>query len=98
VHPEVVIPDVQVENIGRASGLQRFGGLELEGQKVRLAVALLVIGEQEQIVAVVLLHSLGGVARVNNVPLHAVHALIRNDVLARSALPRTENLGGHKSS
>ena len=67
-HPEVVIPDVQVESVIGINNLQRFCRLELQGKKVRFGVALLVEGKQEQIVAAVFLQPQRRAALVNDEP------------------------------
>ena len=96
-HPQVVIPHIQVENVVGPDGLQCFRGLELKEDKSRLDVALLVIGEQEQIVAVVLLHPLGGVPLFEDEPLHVMDAQVRDHVLSRPPFAWAEKLPCHES-
>src|SRR5207302_10046929 len=96
-YPQVVIPDVQVEDVVRADGLQGFRRLALEVRQARFGVALLVVGEQEQVVAVVLLQPPRRAALYDE-PFHVVDALVRDHVLPGALLARPEDLPGPESS
>src|SRR5205814_2227233 len=84
--PQVVIADVQVANVGGPHSLQVLRCFELQVNQARFGVTLLVEGEQQQIVAVVLFYSLRRVAPVNNEPLDVIDTLVGNHVLPGALL------------
>src|SRR5262245_39526352 len=97
-HPQIVIQNVQVIHIVCSALFQCLHSLELKVNRARLGVALFVESANQQVVAVVAAQPLGGVAFLQDEPLHVVNAEIRDYVLPCPLLAWTKNWVGHKSS
>src|SRR5262249_62390928 len=91
-NPEIVIPDVQIEDEAGADGLQGFRCLELKVRRIRLDVALFIVGKQDQVVAIVAVQSLSGMPLLEDEPLNMVDAQIRIHVFPGTLFARTEHL------
>jgi hypothetical protein len=96
-HPEVVISDVQVEDIHRVGGTQRFCSLDLKEHQTRFKVTIFIVAEQDQVLAIIAVHALDRMAGVDDEPFDMVNALVRDYVLPGPLFARSEHWFGHGS-
>ena len=85
-NPQVIIAHIHVKRVRGAGHLQSLRCLELKECQARFDVAVLIVGEQQQIIPIILFEAMCCVTLIDDEPLDEVDALVGDHMLPRALL------------